>query len=232
MILSHFCIFLGSYETTYPSATSTISALAPQITFPNTNITRILNGTGATIGSIECVATGVPLPDIYWTRDFTSRFIESPKLLINVTDLANDGDKIFYCVAENVAGRDIASVTYELELTIETIQENLKEISDELNGVESISDEKSGQTADLAKVVIDAANNDVEITSENKSMILVGAAMATELIINKTNGTFSSETAEKITRLLSSIVNGSSFLQESKPMNMTQVLKNIIPIDI
>ena len=227
MITSRFGLFLGSNETTHPSTTATITNLTPQITFPDTNLTRILNGTGVVIGSIECVATGVPLPDIYWTRDFTSKFIDSPILQVNITDLANDGDKILYCVAENVAGRDVASVTYELELTVETIQENLEEISDELNSVESISDERSGQTADLAKVVIDAVNSDGGITSENKSMILVDAAIVTELIINKTNGTFSSETAEKITGLLSSIVNGSSFLQESDPMNMMQVLNSI-----
>ena len=93
-----------------------------------------------------------------------------------------------------------------------------------MNSVESISDERSGQTADLAKVVIDAANSDGEITSENKSVILVEASITAELIINKTNGAFSSETAEKITGLLSSIVNGSTFLQESELMNIMQVL--------
>ena len=221
--MQRILLFLGSHVTTHPTATiSTITA--PQITSPNMNITRILNLTKVAIESIECVATGVPLPDIYWTRDFTSKFIDSPTLLVNITDLANDGEKIFYCVAENVAGKDVASVTYELELTIEIIQETLEEISDELNGVGSISDERSGQTADLTKVVIDATNNDVEIESENRSMILVDAARVAELIIDRMNGIFSSETAEKITRLLSSIVNGSSLLQESETMNVAQVL--------
>ena len=179
------------------------------------NITQTLNRTDTAIQSFECTATGDPTPDIYWTRDFT-RFIDSPILQINITDLSTDGEKVFYCVAKNIAGRDIVSVTFKIILTTEIITNTLDGIMDDLDEVETISDDKSGQTADITKVVIDASNENVDIEGEEKSKILENAAMTAQTIVEKTNGTFSNETAEKITGLLSSIIDGSSDIQESE----------------
>ena len=53
----------------------------------------------------------------------------------------------------------------------------------------------------------------------------MSAVMVVELIIIKTNEAFSSETAGKITGLLSSIVYGTSYLQD--PRNVTEVFKHI-----
>ena len=100
-------------------------------------------------------------------------------------------------------------------LGAEDIIEQLDDIMNELDEAETISDDKSGQTADMAKVVIDASNDNVDIEGEEKNKILENAATTAQTIVNKTNGTFSDETTEKITDLLSSIVNGSSDIQAS-----------------
>ena len=178
------------------------------------NITKTLNRIDTDIPSIECTATGDPTPDIYWSRDLTTKFIDSTMLQINITDLSTN--RVFYCVAENSAGRDVVSVTFKIELTKEQITSALDGIMDELDEVEFISDDKSGKTADLIKVVIDASNDNAEIDDKEKNKIFKNAATIAQTIVEKTNGTFSNETTEKITDLLSSIVSGSSVLQESE----------------
>ena len=187
--------------------------ITPKITSPDMNITKTLNGTNANIPSIECTATGDPTPDIYWSRDSSTKFNDSAILQISITDLS--GDKVFYCVAENSAGRDVVSVTYKLVFSKEEITNALDDIMNELDEAETISDDKSGQTADMTKVVIDASNDNVDIEDEEKNKILESAATTAQTIVNKTNGTLSNETTEKITDLLSSIVNGSSDIQAS-----------------
>ena len=216
------CNYIVHIYTRFCFITFYIFTEIPEITSPSMNITKTLSDTDTAIENIECLATGIPTPVIYWTRDFMTRFIDSPILSISITDLSTN--RVFYCVAENSAGRDVVSVNYEISLTTAVIENELDEINNDIDSAESISDEESGLTAALVIVIIDAANNNSDINSENRSRILESAVMLTQMIIEKTNGTFTNETTERITELLSSIVNGSSAIQESEQVAVTQVI--------
>ena len=180
--------------------------VAPNITSPSGNLTETLNSTDAYIRSIECEATGSPAPDVYWTQDFVMRFGNSTTLQIQITDLTQDGEKVFYCIAENRVGRDVVSVRYNLVIMAEEAQNKIDDIVAMLNESETISDETSAETAAFTKVIIDAVNNNDDISNENKIELLETAVSTINLIVEKTNETFSDETTSKITELLSSIV--------------------------
>ena len=68
---------------------------------------------GFTERSIDCSAEGIPTPDVYWTQNSVDR-LGNP--LVITEDILSDIENVFYCVAENAAGMDQHSVTYNVEI--------------------------------------------------------------------------------------------------------------------
>ena len=163
-----------------------------------------MDGTTAQVFSFECEAVGHPKPDVYWTRDLKEIFVDSSTLQINISEFS--GGKVFHCVAENRLGRDHVSVTYDLSISKSAANSILQDIIQELTDSRAIYDQSSGLFADMTKVIVDTIN---DVNIENRGELLKYAVITTNLIVEKSIGKFSTGTSQKITALLSSIVDGS-----------------------
>ena len=156
---------------------------------------------------MTCAAEGVPEPTVYWTTDITE-IGTSANIVITGAELPEISNT-FYCVADNIYGRDVVAVTYVLDITTADVTDSLGALSDEVTNAETISDESAGQIAAVLGNTVNLGISNPDSTTEQNNEILEMAATTTEALVNKTNGTFSNETANTITNVLGTVVNGS-----------------------
>lgn len=157
--------------------------------------------------NLTCESEGTqPLTSVVWT-DYKFETISSQFLTITNELLSESSseDKIFYCVAENQAGRDIRSVTLRLNITLMDISD----VESQLQNQSEISNEQS----QLVSVVVTVLSSAVQDESE-----LIQVANTFEALVSKTlNNTmlFDEETAIPLLRAASVIIDKSQMLNTS-----------------
>ena len=201
--------------------------IPPVITSPSTSYNNTLSTIIGVHILIVCKAEGIPTPNVYWTRDNIT--IESSSTLVVTGSILPHNNNTFQCVAANVYGTAVVSVTYLIETTTDEVVESLGEITQDLNNVDVISDENAGQTAAIVDNSVNLGISNPNNTVEQNDAILQSAATSVELIVNKTNGTFSNETTNSVTDLLSTVVGGSlNQTNETDPQTVSYKVRTFI----
>ena len=200
-----YCVAESSVGRSVISVTIHVR-IHPVITSPSHSYTTTLTSIDSVYIPIECLATGIPTPNVYWT--YNNAAIQISSTLRVTGALLTDETNTFRCVAENAEGVDIVTVTYVIKISAEELADSLGLLMENLTNVETISDEDAGQTAAFVDNSVSLAISNSSNTAENNNAILEAAANTVELIVNKTNGTFSNETTNIVTDVLGTIVSG------------------------
>ena len=200
-----YCVAESSVGRSVLSVTIHVR-IHPVITSPSHSYTTTLTSLDNVNIPIECLATGVPTPNVYWTHNNAT--IQMSSTLMVTGALLTGETNTFRCVADNEFGRDTVTVTYVIELSTEELAQSLGLLMENLTNVETISDEDAGQIAAFIDNSVSLAISNSNNSLENNNAILEAAANTVELIVNKTNGTFSNETTNIVTNVLGTIVSG------------------------
>ena len=181
------------------------SLVSPEITHPTHNITEnpiILEDFHETI---ECVATGLPVPEVYWIKstNISERIGTSSIEITSV--LLTEPTNVFYCIAVNSLGMGVVSLTYQI--TVETALDNVQE---KLDNSTSITSEEA---ATIAESILSSVQTSSEMEVLTKSVGLI------EQVVDQVNGTFSNETTQIITEILDIVITSSDRLEYPKTVS-------------
>ena len=168
----------------------------PEIIFPTHNISENLTNLEDFHETIECVATGVPVPEVYWIKspDDSERIGTSSIEITSV--LLTEPFNVFYCVAVNSVGMDVVTVTYHI--SVETALDNVKEKLDNSTSI----------TPEAAATIVESISSSVQTSSDMK--VLTTSVELIEQIVDQVNGTFDNETARIITATLDIVIQKSN----------------------
>ena len=186
----------------------------PKIITPSANRTEITDVFGTNIGSIRCVATGKPTPEVFWTQNLETRLTDSDTLQVDIVDVLIDDNKVFFCIAQNKLGRDVVSITYKIKNTVSDVKDGLEMQKSELNNAKFISDETTQKNLVILGTLIDSIFVDLSIEDEIVRQILESAVEVIKLMIEKGNETLSNQSINSITNLLSRIVERNAILED------------------
>ena len=179
----------------------------PTILTPSQNISMIVDFNINFEYNLTCESEGTqPLTSVFWT-DYKFETISSQFLTVTNQLLSESSSeyKIFYCIAENQAGRDIRSITLRLNITLMDI-----------NGVESRlqnQSEVSNEQTQFISVVLIILTSAAQDKNE-----LVQVANTFETLVSKTLSNtmpLDEETAIILLRAASVIIDKSQQLNSS-----------------
>ena len=179
----------------------------PTILTPSQNISMIVDFNINFEYNLTCQSEGTqPLTSVFWT-DYKFETISSQFLTVTNQLLSESSSeyKIFYCIAENQAGRDIRSITLRLNITLMDI-----------NGVESRlqnQSEVSNEQTQFISVVLIILTSAAQDKNE-----LVQVANTFETLVSKTLSNtmpLDEETAITLLRAASVIIDKSQQLNSS-----------------
>ncbi|KAI6658157.1 Phosphatidylinositol phosphatase PTPRQ-like isoform X2, partial [Oopsacas minuta] len=131
------------------------SAIFPTIILPSENITLDVEFNITFEHILICESKGkLSLTTIYWTN---SKFENISSHILTVTNQLLSDDRIFYCIAENTAGRDVRSVRFNLSITVMDIDD----VATQLMNQTEITNDQS-QVASAAVALLSGAAEDEE----------------------------------------------------------------------
>ena len=186
------------------------SLVSPEITHPTHNITEnpiILEDFHETI---ECVATGLPVPEVYWIKstNISERIGTSSIEITSV--LLTEPINVFYCIAVNSLGMDVVSVTYQI-----SVENALDNVQEKLDNSTSITPEE-------AATILESILSSIQTSSEIE--VLTTSVGLIEQVVDQVNGTFSNETTQIITATLDTVINSTDSLEKPKTVSLLSLL--------
>lgn len=189
-----------------------ISLAIPIITSPTQHVTGNLTDLENYYKAIECVATGIPAPEVYWSKstDISERIGTSSLLEITsvlLTELTN----VFYCVAVNSIGLDVVTVTYVI--SVESVFEDLHASLDNSTNI----------SPEIAMEIVDSIQQSLENSLDDNSLdseVLTTSLELIEQVVDKINGTFSNETTKVIAATLDTVINRTDSLEQPETVSL------------
>ncbi|KAI6658168.1 Adhesion G-protein coupled receptor D1-like isoform X2 [Oopsacas minuta] len=189
----------------------------PTIILPSENITLDVEFNITFEHILICESKGkLSLTTIYWTN---SKFENISSHILTVTNQLLSDDRIFYCIAENTAGRDVRSVRFNLSITVMDIDD----VATQLMNQTEITNDQS-QVASAAVALLSGAAEDEEQLEQ--------VASTYALLVNKSlnNGMpLDEETVISLLRTAEEIIDRSLQLNSSSYSTMIQMATEGMP---
>lgn len=185
--------------------------VAPVITSPAQDIELTLT-TLDNFPVFECSATGVPTPDVFWS--YGDVFEQVDPTLVIASSLLPASTNVFNCVAMNEAGESFVTVTIHVVVPVDAI---VNDIMAEIDNETSITPEYAGVVVNTLQGVLDVA---IDTNNVNEDVVTTTATVV-EQVVDKTNGTFSNETAVVITNTIGSVIESTAELENPETVSLT-----------
>ena len=122
--------------------------------------------------------------------------------------LLTESTNVFYCVAVNSVGMDVVTVTYDVEATLEDIQESL--------------DNSINISPETAMEFVESIQQSLQKSLDNDSLendVLTASVELIEQVVDKINGTIDNETTRIIAATLSTVINSTDSSQQSETVS-------------